>query len=75
MGIIWAAWTENGLDMDQAERHETYKAVRDAANNTRVDGIQDDEWIQVTLKRLVAEDVSGTLLDADAESRPRTTRD
>ncbi len=69
VGVIWAAWTDNGLDMDKDERHETYKAVQDAANSTWVDGMQDAEWIEATLVKLVEEDVSGTLLDDDPDSQ------
>lgn len=40
---VWKQWTKN-LDLDADESRETKKTVRDAVNNTFVDGISDVEW-------------------------------
>ena len=48
----WEIWTKNGLKLDAEEREETGKTVKDAVNNTYVDGISDSDWLANTLKRL-----------------------
>jgi len=48
----WERWTNNGLNLDDEDRSETEKTVRDAANNTYVEGIGDLDWLAATLKRL-----------------------
>lgn len=48
----WEIWTKNGLRLDNEQREETLKTVQDAANNTYVDGITDQDWLTATLARL-----------------------
>ena len=39
----WETWTKSGLGLDEDMR--TAKTVRDAVNNTWVDGISDGDWL------------------------------
>jgi hypothetical protein len=48
----WESWTKNGLGLDADDRAQTEKTVRDAANNTWVEGINDVDWLAATLRRL-----------------------
>ncbi len=48
----WEKWTKNGLGLDDEAREETAKTVRDAANNTYTDELDDIEWLTATLARL-----------------------
>ena len=50
----WERWTRNGLGLDADDRIETEKTVRDAVQNTYVEGIADSEWMAAALNRLGA---------------------
>ena len=50
----WETWTKNGIGLDEDMREQTAKTVRDAVNNTWVDGISDGDWLAATLKYLRA---------------------
>lgn len=49
---VWETWTRNGARMDEQEREETLKTVRDAATNSYVDGVGDGDWQAATLALL-----------------------
>jgi hypothetical protein len=48
----WEQWTNNGHDMDDDARVQTEKSVYDAAANAYVDGIDDCDWLRLTVIRL-----------------------
>jgi hypothetical protein len=48
----WETWTKNGLGLDDDEREQTGKSVRDAAANEYVDDISDKDWLDRTLARV-----------------------
>lgn len=71
----WEAWTNNGLLLDDEDREQTTKSVQDAVTNTYVDGIDEIEWLNATLKRLRGSNPRQAVLDdyyeaekADAQS-------
>lgn len=49
---VWERWTKNGLNLDQDEREQTLKSVRDAATNVYVEHMDDLEWYDAALARL-----------------------
>jgi hypothetical protein len=50
----WEIWTNNGLRLDEDEREQTGKSVNDAVANAYQDGVNDAQWLRLTLDRLGA---------------------
>ena len=48
----WEAWTNNGLGLDGYDRAQTTKSVYDAAANTYLDDMTDEQWLKATLEWL-----------------------
>jgi hypothetical protein len=41
---VWEIWTKNGLGLDDDDRAETGKSVRDAVTNAYTDGVSLADW-------------------------------
>lgn len=41
---VFDIWTCNGLGLDDDTAAQARKSAQDAANNTYLDGISDDDW-------------------------------
>ena len=48
----WEAWTNNGLNLDEDERWQTGRHAQDASNDSYLDGMSDQEWLDATLVSL-----------------------
>jgi hypothetical protein len=48
----WETWTNNGLNLDDDERWQTGRHAQDASNDSYLDGMTDQEWLDATLKAL-----------------------
>jgi hypothetical protein len=48
----WKIWTNNGYSMDEYDREETGKSVKDAAANAYQDDMTDKAWLAATLRLL-----------------------
>ena len=51
---VWERWTGNGSCLDADDIEQTIKSVRDAATNTYVESMSDQQWYDATLMRLEA---------------------
>jgi hypothetical protein len=49
----WEAWKRLGLD--EEDREQTAKSVRDAAANVYTEDMDDEQWFQATVARLRGE--------------------
>jgi hypothetical protein len=45
----WETWTNNGLNLDDDERWQTGRHAQDASNDSYLDGMSDQEWLDATL--------------------------
>ena len=45
-------WKNNGRNLDDDERWQTWRHAQDASNNAYLDGMSDQQWLDATLKSL-----------------------
>jgi hypothetical protein len=50
---VWEKWTNNGLNLDEDERWQTGRHAQDASNDSYLDGMSDQEWLDATLNHLM----------------------
>jgi hypothetical protein len=48
----WEAWTQNGLYLDEEEKYQIERVVRDVVKSIYYDGIDDLKWLDMTVRRL-----------------------